>query len=342
MRRDGIVEAIRDRAAADPAGCYAAVGLDLQVVREGERWRALCPLHADRNPSLHVAAQGRRGRGVWYCFACQVGGDLLGLWQRLHPGADFPEAVAGLAQVLGIGGGAGGAPRPRPPPTPPPAPAKPARNPPSTERVNRAWQSCDVLERGAPETEYLAGRGLDWLWLRDQDLVRALPDGPLEWPHAWWRHGFDTKAGQHVDGLGRAVVVRVVGEDGELVALHARAIEGKRFMVSRDARPGLIEGWRSAFVLTGAWSPQGGRCWTCREVWVCEGLSDTLAASCAARERGDVAVVGMVGGMGPAGLEWLPAGLRVVLLGDPDEAGRKLEQRARTAMGRRGWQTTPG
>ena len=63
-----------------------------EPVRRGREWAVLCPLHDDTRPSLTLDVD----RGLWYCFPCAEGGDVIELWQRVR-GCSFAEAVRGLA-----------------------------------------------------------------------------------------------------------------------------------------------------------------------------------------------------------------------------------------------------
>ena len=60
-----------------------------------------CPLHDDRHASLSLDAD----RGLWWCFVCQVGGDVLS-WFALVEGLDWADALERLEQMSGL-------PRPR-------------------------------------------------------------------------------------------------------------------------------------------------------------------------------------------------------------------------------------
>ncbi len=54
--------------------------------------KGLCPFHDEQAPSLPV----RPERGLWYCFMCCDGGDVVKFVERIR-GVTFPEAVAILA-----------------------------------------------------------------------------------------------------------------------------------------------------------------------------------------------------------------------------------------------------
>src|ERR1700704_6246844 len=63
----------------------------------GKSYKGLCPFHREKTPSFHVD----RGKGLFYCFGCGVGGDVfkfLTLTERFT----FPEAVEHVASRVGI------------------------------------------------------------------------------------------------------------------------------------------------------------------------------------------------------------------------------------------------
>ncbi|HKB35124.1 MAG TPA: CHC2 zinc finger domain-containing protein [Gemmataceae bacterium] len=67
--------------------------------RRGEQVRGPCPVHRSRGPRSRSFA-AHLGRGVWHCFRCGGGGNVLDLWaavarRPLHP------AVIDLYQRLG-------------------------------------------------------------------------------------------------------------------------------------------------------------------------------------------------------------------------------------------------
>ena len=59
--------------------------------------QALCPFHADKNPSLSVTPK----KGLWFCHSCRVGGDTI-KFLMLAEKIDFPQAVKMLASQAGI------------------------------------------------------------------------------------------------------------------------------------------------------------------------------------------------------------------------------------------------
>lgn len=91
--RDEDIAEVRERARID------------DIVREyvtlkpagGGSMKGLCPFHDERSPSFHVTPS----RGMWYCFGCGEGGDLIGFIQKIDH-LSFTEAVEKLADKVGI------------------------------------------------------------------------------------------------------------------------------------------------------------------------------------------------------------------------------------------------
>jgi DNA primase len=82
------------RAGSDIVG---VISEHMQLRREGQRWKGLCPFHSEKTPSFSVNAN----EGVWYCFGCQARGDVITFVREVdHKG--FPEAVEWLAARAGI------------------------------------------------------------------------------------------------------------------------------------------------------------------------------------------------------------------------------------------------
>lgn len=76
-----------------------------EVVREyvtlksagGGSLKGLCPFHDERSPSFHVTPS----RGMWYCFGCGEGGDVLSFVQKIDH-LSFAEVVEKLADRTGV------------------------------------------------------------------------------------------------------------------------------------------------------------------------------------------------------------------------------------------------
>jgi len=89
------IDAIKSR--VDLAAIVAERGVELQ--RKGRRHLfARCPFHQpDKTPSFVVTPH----RGLFHCFGCGVGGDVIGFLVR-YDRVSFPEAVRILAARAGV------------------------------------------------------------------------------------------------------------------------------------------------------------------------------------------------------------------------------------------------
>lgn len=68
----------------------------LSPKKEGSGYKVACPFHEDRTPSMSVDP----GKGLWNCFSCGQGGDVL-TYLQLSEGKSFPEAVRELQALAG-------------------------------------------------------------------------------------------------------------------------------------------------------------------------------------------------------------------------------------------------
>lgn len=65
--------------------------------RSGTAWKGLCPFHGEKTPSFQVNGE----KGLFYCFGCGVGGDVI-KFVELFDKAAFPDAVRQLAARAGL------------------------------------------------------------------------------------------------------------------------------------------------------------------------------------------------------------------------------------------------
>lgn len=63
----------------------------------GRNWKALCPLHQEKTPSLMITPD----KQIWHCFGCAEGGDIFTLVQKME-GVDFYESLKILADKAGV------------------------------------------------------------------------------------------------------------------------------------------------------------------------------------------------------------------------------------------------
>jgi DNA primase len=91
--RDEDIALVRERSAIDEV-----VGDYLQLRSAGGgSLKGLCPFHDEKTPSFNVTP----ARGLWYCFSCTEGGDVIKFVQRID-NLSFAEAVERLAARAGI------------------------------------------------------------------------------------------------------------------------------------------------------------------------------------------------------------------------------------------------
>jgi DNA primase len=91
--RDEDIALVRERSAIEEV-----VGEYLQLRSAGGgSLKGLCPFHEEKTPSFNVTP----ARGLWYCFSCSEGGDVIKFVQRID-NLGFTEAVERLANRAGI------------------------------------------------------------------------------------------------------------------------------------------------------------------------------------------------------------------------------------------------
>jgi len=67
--------------------------------RHGPQLRGPCPVHRSTRPTSRSFA-AHLGKGVWHCFHCGAGGNVLDLWAAVT-GQPLYEAVLDLCDRLG-------------------------------------------------------------------------------------------------------------------------------------------------------------------------------------------------------------------------------------------------
>jgi DNA primase len=91
--REEDIALVRERSAVDEV-----VGEYLQLRNAGaDSLKGLCPFHDEKTPSFNVTPS----RGLWYCFSCAEGGDVIKFVRRID-NLSFTEAVERLAARAGI------------------------------------------------------------------------------------------------------------------------------------------------------------------------------------------------------------------------------------------------
>jgi DNA primase len=91
--RDEDIALVRERSAIEEV-----VGEYLQLRSAGGgSVKGLCPFHDEKTPSFNVTP----ARGLWYCFSCSEGGDVIKFVQKID-NLSFAEAIERLAARAGI------------------------------------------------------------------------------------------------------------------------------------------------------------------------------------------------------------------------------------------------
>ncbi len=69
----------------------------LELRPAGRNFKAVCPFHAEKTPSLIVSPE----RQIWHCFGCNSGGDVI-KFVSLFENLEFYEALRVLAEKAGV------------------------------------------------------------------------------------------------------------------------------------------------------------------------------------------------------------------------------------------------
>lgn len=206
-----------------------------ELKRIGGEQVGLCPLHQEDTPSFHV----NEGKGVYHCFGCSAGGDVVDLFSRLH-GTDFLETCTCIA----------GSERRSIPAMQPEEQA--VRRVLARRRAGEEWRNASAIE-GTPAEAYLLSRG-----------VSASVPGSVRFAKVprFWRD--DGSEGPRLP----AMIAAVQDENNRVAGIHRTFIdrEGRKF---RFGQPRLALGRvRGCAVRLGPIVPR---------IMVCSGIEDGLA-----------------------------------------------------------------
>src|SRR5690606_6879167 len=73
------------------------VGARVALKKAGANYKGLCPFHGEKTPSFTVSP----AKGFYHCFGCGAHGTAIGFLMN-YENLSFPEAVAALAERLGM------------------------------------------------------------------------------------------------------------------------------------------------------------------------------------------------------------------------------------------------
>ena len=79
---------------ADIIDALSTLGMELR--KAGRQYVGLCPFHSERTPSFYAHPE----KGVWYCWGCRKGGDLVGFVVERN-GTNRVDALRLLETVVG-------------------------------------------------------------------------------------------------------------------------------------------------------------------------------------------------------------------------------------------------
>lgn len=334
--------------------------LGLRGRPEGHGFKAVCPAHGDRSPSLSLTV-GPDGTLRVRCFGCELAGDIFSLVaavERLDTGRDFPAVLEAAARIAGVTltDRPSGAPRAPRAPLPPPMPAGPP--PLDDERfaeivaplltMGRLDTEDEVRERGRSAVcgdvcDYLASRGLLDL-ARAEGWAALPPQGPSQ---VSWVAMLVELFGE--DDVKRTGLVPV-GEDGAIVP-RGFVQPGARLVIPWRRPDGVIttlqrrrlDDQKPKYV-----SPMGRaprfpygieRLATAHAetpVAIAEGAIDSAALRTLRRDAGKPAVVVGIQGVSGWRKEWahLFAHRPVAIALDPDAAGEGAVEGIRSDLER--------
>ena len=158
-RAGGYAEIIKERVTTLDMMAHAG----LQADRRG---MAVCPFHGDRDASLKVYRDPRRG---WHCYGCHAGGDVIDFAMRLY-GVGFMEAVSRINEEFALGLPIG-------------EPMTGAQRRAMREEIERAQQARRALQRREHEAENAYWSAYD-SWLSNERVMQENAPSGLTEPNA--------------------------------------------------------------------------------------------------------------------------------------------------------------
>lgn len=218
----------------DSANIVDVISYYIPVKRAGRSYKALCPFHPDRNPSLMISEE----KGLWHCFGCGAGGDVFSFVMKME-NVDFVEAAKLVAERIGIPFKLEGRGR--------------------WDNILEICETCakyfhDILlnkPEGERALRYLEGRGVDRETMKQfmlgyappdlKELLRLLKDYPSEDLEGCGI--FSKREGRlHLILSGR-ITFPIFSPDGKVIAFGGRVLD--------DSTPKYINSWETALFRKG-------------------------------------------------------------------------------------------
>ena len=158
-RAGGYAEIIKERVTTLDMMAHAGIQAD-------RRGMAVCPFHGDRDASLKVYRDPRRG---WHCYGCHAGGDVIDFAMRLY-GVGFREAVSRINEEFALGLPIG-------------EPMTGTQRRAMREEIERAKQARQALQRREHEAENAYWSAYD-AWLSNERVMQENAPSGLSEPNA--------------------------------------------------------------------------------------------------------------------------------------------------------------
>ena len=305
------------------------IGQYLQVHRMGNRFKALCPFHDDKNPSLDINPQ----RQSYKCWSCGAGGDCIE-FVRQYERVEFPEAIRILADRSGIS-----LDQMKPQTDGPKGPAKS-----DVYRV-LSWAAAyykEALVDHPEAVEYAHGRGLTDPFIEQFGLGYS-PADSSKFKREARTLGFTEEQleasgilanseGRTFDRFHDRLIFPIHDFSGRVVGFGGRILPAREQALAEQGRrtgkyinsPETSVFQKRKLVYAGDLSRTAAR--EAKQVVVMEGYTDVMAA----HQSGLSNVVGTLGTA--LGSEHIPVlrqlSDKVVLVFDGDEAGQKAAERS--------------